>query len=109
MGRSKSSIAGVTRRAALLGFVTLSACLNPMPDDFPNDHDTTIDVGPVPVAVPGAAGGSTGVGSGESGTPQDLEPGVSTPPEDTAAEAPPSEADAGVTSDAGPGDSSGRR
>ena len=104
MGRSKSSIAGVARRAALLGVVSLSACLNPMPDDFPNDHDTTIDVG----AVPGAAGGgSSGLGSGESGPPQSPEPVVDTP--EDAASAPPSEADAGVPGDAGPGDSSGRR
>lgn len=105
MGCSKSSGVGVTGWAAALCAVALSACLNPMPDDFPNEQVTPVEVQP---EGPGAAGGAAGLpdSAGDQGAMAPQPPAV-TPPSEEAA--PSDAADAGVAPDGGPGAPSGRR
>lgn len=80
MGHNRSSNAG--RAAGVLGLLcagVLSACLNPIPDDFPNGDDRNVDVvedrAPTPnPVIPGNTGGgvapSTPSGGGSGGEGQ---------------------------------------
>jgi hypothetical protein len=114
VGRNRSSCAGLA--AGVLGLLcagVLSACLNPIPDDFPNGHDRELEddrgVAPQPTApgtegdpVPGASSGGGPEGDGQ--TPAEESPVIDddSPP---ASAAPPDAGapDAGVVGGTGSG------
>lgn len=85
MGRNRSACAGLA--LSILGLLcagVLSACLNPIPDDFPNGNDRQLDedTGAAPdSAHPGSPGSGVTPGASSGSGSGDQDPAPSESPE----------------------------